>query len=98
MTNKLLHCPFCGASADVATKKATRFPSKLRIACSNSMCGAHFGFWHPDEWNRRTQVQSADALVEALELLRRVEAVASRIPEKLRADVAAFRTAQASKP
>lgn len=47
----LLACPFCKSAADFAKK--TRFPSRHRVACSNSGCGAHYGYWHPKEWNNR---------------------------------------------
>ena len=51
--NDLRPCPFCGAPAAQATLKATAFPSRIRVACSDSGCGAHYGYWHPNEWNRR---------------------------------------------
>lgn len=50
---ELLACPFCGRPAGVAGKRATRFPGARKVACSNDGCGAHFSYWHPDEWNRR---------------------------------------------
>lgn len=51
--DELLPCPFCGRPAATAGKKATRFPWFKKVACSNDGCGAHFAYWHPDEWNRR---------------------------------------------
>lgn len=50
---ELLACPFCGRPAAIATKRATRFPGSRKVSCSNDGCGAHFAYWHPDEWNRR---------------------------------------------
>lgn len=46
-------CPFCGSEAGRATKKATWNLSRHRVACTNSGCGAHYGYWHPIEWNAR---------------------------------------------
>lgn len=50
---QLLPCPFCNAPAGKATKKATLFPSRRKVSCSDDDCGAHYGYWAPDEWNRR---------------------------------------------
>lgn len=50
----LLPCPFCGGPAGPATKRATVFPSRRwKVACADSSCGAHYGYWHPNEWNHR---------------------------------------------
>lgn len=68
VSRELLPCPFCKSPAGQATKKATWLPSRYRVACTNSGCGAHYGYWHPDEWNNRAQPQQAEpsAGVEAL--------------------------------
>lgn len=58
---ELLPCPFCGAKPSAATRKATNFISRHKVACSNNGCGAHFSHWHPNEWNRRA-AQAAAAL------------------------------------
>lgn len=50
---ELKPCPFCGSEAGRATKKATWNLSRHRVACTNSGCGAHYGYWHPIEWNAR---------------------------------------------
>lgn len=50
---ELKPCPFCGSEAGRATKKATWNLSRHRVACTNSGCGAHYGYWHPIEWNTR---------------------------------------------
>lgn len=54
----LLPCPFCGSDAAKATRAATKYMlSDKKLSCSNSGCGAHFSYWHPDEWNRRATVE-----------------------------------------
>ena len=54
MSDELKPCPFCGGPAGPATKRATAFPSRRwKVACADSSCGAHYGYWHPNEWNHR---------------------------------------------
>ena len=57
----LLPCPFCGSPAVAATKKSTRLPSRFKVACSDSGCGAHYGYWHPEVWNHRTLLATPPA-------------------------------------
>ncbi len=64
MSDELKPCPFCGEAAATAGKKATRFPWFKKVACSNDGCGAHFAYWHPDEWNRRADRRAQPAEAE----------------------------------
>lgn len=79
---ELLACPFCGRPAAIAGKRATRFPGSRKVSCSHDGCGAHFSYWHPDEWNRRAErstqteqrpVAMPPFAMQVLEKLRRVD-------------------------
>lgn len=69
MGGELKRCPFCGKAAATAGKKATRFPWFKKVACSNDGCGAHFAYWHPDEWNRRADRRAQPAEAEGVEVV-----------------------------
>ena len=67
---ELKPCPFCGSEAGRATKKATWNLSRHRVACTNSGCGAHYGYWHPNEWNNRALLSApSPAGVDGLEVV-----------------------------
>ena len=81
---ELLACPFCGRPAAIAGKRATRFPGSRKVSCSHDGCGAHFSYWHPDEWNRRAersaQTEQQHVVLEGWRA--GVEAVAAMIEKK----------------
>lgn len=60
MTDELKPCPFCGGEAGIADTPRLRAywfmrfgKGRDRVHCRDRDCGAHFSYWHRDEWNRR---------------------------------------------